>query len=519
MDRFIYLLPAALNRLKLHKALSAKTPYQVVLTEDERQQGTLLDTFDAKVRQSAQMLFQQGEMLLLVDLRSGNVVQQVAPATWTLAGDLAEGAVSAVLQQLSNLRAFLPVTAVDLAMVRGLYLDNEGKTRARLHHLSLFRGKKSAAIGCTEYLRGYGKAHDDLCRALVKTGASPCTSAEQVYQALAIKHQDYTAKPVIDLHPEAAVKSSAQTIITVFMQTARANEKGLLADYDTEFLHDYRVSLRKVRSVLSLFKGVYGEEQTAQLKEDFAALMQQTNTLRDLDVYLLNRLNYFKLVPAATHDGLAVLFDYLLAQRKKEHKGVSKVLRSRAYRQEIDRLGKLFGDATKITTGPKAEEKSLDFARRLIFKRYDKVCKVARDIDHQTEDSAIHQLRIQCKKLRYLMEFFAPLFAKEQLTVLLKALKLLQDNLGNFNDYSVQQIFLRHILSDELADFGQSKWKIAESVGALTAILYRLQQKERRQVMKNFVRFDSEQTRAIFSQLFHIQQSEERVDEDNSLLQ
>ena len=167
----------------------------------------------------------------------------------------------------------------------------------------------------------------------------------------------------------------------------------------------------------------------------------------------------------------------------------------------------------------KGEASSLAFACRLIFKRYDKVCKIARNIDGQTEDSAIHELRINCKKLRYLMEFFSPLFPEEEIKTLIKALKLLQDNLGNFNDYSVQQKFLRHILSEKMTDFGSAKLKVAESVGALTAILHRLQQKERRQVMKNFTRFDSEQTRALFIKLFHTQESEESVDENNSLLQ
>ena len=518
MNPFIYLLPKALSRKKLSKALSAQAPYKIMVEQDENQQARLLDTFDAKLRQSAHMLFQQGDMLFLLDLHTGSLLQQAAPEKWSFAADVSAGAVAAKLLQFSSLRAFLPVAELELALVRGLFLDDEGKTRARLHHLNLHRGSKSVAIGSTEYLRGYGKAHRDLCRSLTKTGACSCDSPGQLYEALGIMQQVYTSKPVVELDPDAPVKTSAHTIITVFLQTARANEQGVLADHDTEFLHDYRVSLRKIRSVLSLFRGVYGLEQTTQLKKDFAAIMQQTNTLRDLDVYLLNKLSYFGMVPVDTHEGLAVLFDYLLQQRKKEHISVGKVLRSKTYRQEIGRLEKLFSDPSKLSTGPQAQEKSLPFACRLIFKRYDKVCKIARDIDSQTEDSAIHQLRINCKKLRYLMEFFAPLFPEEQMQTLVKALKLLQDNLGNFNDYSVQQTFLRHILSDKMTDFGTATLQLAESVGALTAILYRLQQKERRQVMKNFVRFDSEDTRAMFIQIFHTQQSKEHVDENNSLL-
>ncbi len=519
MDPFTYLIPSTLNQKKLQKTLPDTPPYKIFFTQDEQQTGTLLDTFDAEVFQSAKMLFQHGGMLLLIDLQTGRLLKQSAPETWSFAGDLPVGPVTAFLQQLSNLRAFLPVANVDLCRLHGLLLDDEGKTRARLHHLTISHERKSVGIGLTQYLRGYRKAHDDLRHSLERIGAISCQSVGQVYRALGIKQEKYTAKPVIQLHSEAPVKDTTQTIIAVFLQTARANEKGLIGDYDTEFLHDYRVSLRKVRSVLSLFTGVYSPEETGLLKKDFSSLMQKTNALRDLDVYLLNKLHYFSLVPADTHEGLAILFDYLSEQRKKEHSEVTKVMRSKTYRKEIGRLEKIFTNGASLAAGPKGEEQSLAFACRLIFKRYDKVCKIARDLDAQTEDGTIHQLRINCKKLRYLMEFFMPLFPEDEIVMLVKALKILQDNLGNFNDYSVQQKFLRHILQEKMSDFGSAKLKVAESVGALTAILHRLQKKERRQVMKNFARFDSPETRAAFTKLFHIPKIEESVDENNSLLQ
>jgi hypothetical protein len=67
-----------------------------------------------------------------------------------------------------------------------------------------------------------------------------------------------------------------------------------------------------------------------------------------------------------------------------------------------------------------------------------------------------------------------------------------------------------------MGDFGGAELKVAESVGALTAMLNRLQQKERRQVMKNFTLFDSSETRATLVKLFN---TEEIVHENNSLLQ
>ena len=161
---------------------------------------------------------------------------------------------------------------------------------------------------------------------------------------------------MIRLDPEAPVKVSTQAIITTFIQTARHNEKGVVADYDTEFLHDYRVSLRKVRSVLSLFKGVYSLEDTVHLMKDFSSLMQKTNGLRDLDVYLLNKQKYFRLVPTDTHEGLEILFEYFLGKRKSEQKIVSKVLRNKSYLKEINRLKKLFADGSALADGPNGLE-------------------------------------------------------------------------------------------------------------------------------------------------------------------
>lgn len=167
-------------------------------------------------------------------------------------------------------------------------------------------------------------------------------------------------------------------------------------------------------------------------------------------------------------------------------------------------LEDLFAEGANIADGSKSGVDSLGYACRLVIKRYRKVCSIARTIDKQTDDAVVHELRINCKKLRYLMEFFAPLFPAGEIKSLIKALKVLQDNLGLFNDYSVQQLFLRRLLSKKMVTFGQDQLQVAESIGALTAMLYRLQLKERGQVMKNFARFDSVGTRDAFTKLFQI---------------
>ncbi|MGW8193826.1 MAG: CHAD domain-containing protein [Desulforhopalus sp.] len=101
---------------------------------------------------------------------------------------------------------------------------------------------------------------------------------------------------------------------------------------------------------------------------------------------------------------------------------------------------------------------------------------------------------------------FSPLFVASEIKSLIKSLKVLQDNLGRFNDYSVQQKFLRKLLTDKISEFESDQLQVAESIGALTAMLHRLKTKERGAIMKNFGRFDSSDTNNAFARNFQIKE-------------
>lgn len=190
-------------------------------------------------------------------------------------------------------------------------------------------------------------------------------------------------------------------------------------------------------------------------------------------------------------------------------------MQSKGYCRSMANLEKLFATGAGIKSGPQAGVPSLTFACRSIMKRYRKVCKTGRDLDETTADEVIHQLRIHCKKLRYLMEFFTPLFPPAEIKHLIRSLKMLQDNLGNFNDYSVQQQFLGKMLTSDIASGGKAIL-VAHAIGALTAMLHQLQGEERGRIIENLAGFDSLSIREAFKELFSI---EEGADEDNRLLQ
>lgn len=489
-----FILQTSFPDKKLRKALKPHFTIAAEKTEEER--ATLLDTFDEELKESGKILLQIPKALILLDTRTGIPYKQEGKAKFLCVPAIKNGTVKNELQSISDLRALLPGASLSSIMTTRKMLDDEGKTVARLHCFQLKKKKKEAQVILCQPLRGYDEEYSNLLSVLETIITIPTT----LHEALNIKSNKYCAKPDISLDPTAPIIQTTNTIINTFIGVARQNENGIQTDYDTEFLHDYRVSLRKVRSVISLFKGVYSQETTTKLKEDFASLMQVTGRLRDLDVYLLDKDHYFSLVPPSTHQGLNIMFDAFENERNQTHHFICKALSNKSYEKKINVLATGFKDST-WPHGPDADTHSLQFGCKVIMKRYNKVCTIARSIDAFTPDETVHELRIHCKKLRYLMEFFTPLFNRKWIKSLIKSLKILQDNLGRFNDYSVQQESLA-IFLDATPIKGADRIKVAESIGALTAMLNLLQQKEKDQVMANFAHFDSNETRSLFDKLF-----------------
>ncbi len=516
MESYVYFLASRLNLSKLKQHLPPEPGYQIVLGQGAMQDAVLLDTFDNAMSGAAKLLVLVDKQLLLLDLQSGQILEQQTSLGRSTIAEMPQGSVVDVLAEISRIRALLPVAKVHVRREEGRVIDEEGKTLARLFHLGISRGRrKIVGMGCIRYLRGYAQAYADLRQGLEACGAVACQNVSDLYVGLGIVERQYNAKPSLLFQPETPVKESSLAIMRTFLNIARQNEPGIIDDSDTEFLHDYRVGLRKVRSVLSLCTGVFDAKDSARLKEQLASLMRTTNDLRDLDVYLLNREEYFRLVPPSAHAGLQLLIDSFAQRRKNEQKKLAGVLLSKSYLHGMQKLEKEFASGAKMKGGPQAEMSSQSFAQRLIIKRYKKVCKTSRDLDETTPDPIIHQLRIHCKKLRYLMEFFAPLFPAAAIKQLIRSLKMLQDNLGNFNDYSVQQQFLNTLLAGEITGGAKAK-SVAHAIGALTAMLYQLQMSERGKIMENLAGFDSLEIRKTFKELFCM---EEGIHEDNSLLQ
>ena len=81
-------------------------------------------------------------------------------------------------------------------------------------------------------------------------------------------------------------------------------------------------------------------------------------------------------------------------------------------------------------------------AVRLVDLQLKKVLRRGRRLTAESPNEQYHDLRIQCKRLRYLFEFYAPIYG-ESITPFVRRLKQLQEVLGDLQDAHVAVTELR----------------------------------------------------------------------------
>jgi CHAD domain-containing protein len=227
-----------------------------------------------------------------------------------------------------------------------------------------------------------------------------------------------------------------------------------------------------------------------------------SNVLRDLDVYLLNQDAYKAMLPAVLRDDIDPLFRHLRKKRANAFQQVRRGLKSKKYAKTMkDWEAFLNKPPPDSATAPNAALPVIDLACRRIYKKYRGVVKTGNKILANTEDKMLHVLRIECKKLRYLMEFFASLFPRKKVNTLIGQLKNLQDNLGDFNDLCVQQEYLLNISAELPAGQRQVK-KTLVAIGSLIETLDHEKQSVKDAFASTFTDFAAPENRELFRQLF-----------------
>ncbi|SJM94595.1 CHAD domain-containing protein [Crenothrix polyspora] len=350
-----------------------------------------------------------------------------------------------ILEPVLEMRALRAICHVECLVYQFDIVNNDEKTVLRIqieeferfnHRLSLFP------------IKGYDKVAGRIVEVIaeqLKLCAIDRPLLLDILKSQSRHPKDYSSKLDIPLSPDMRADIASKLIFSNLLHMLKVNESGTIANIDTEFLHDFRVAVRRTRVGLSQVKNTLPDDIVVRFKEFFSWLGQITSETRDLDVYLLNFEYYKKQVPVDLRASLDLLHELLAAKQRQAQKQLAKHLRSARYSTLLAAWEAYLGSTPNnkpTQVDAKLTIKALADLR--IWKVYKRVIKEGEAIDQHTPPEALHRLRKTCKKLRYLMEFFQHLYAERRITSLIKQLKRLQDVLGDYQDYATQQQKLMH---------------------------------------------------------------------------
>lgn len=471
---------------------------------------TYLDTFDWRFFEEALTLSYEEGRLALRRLSTGEDVETAEiPAPPRFAGDLPKGGLRDLLLSITDVRALLPLFETELRALPVRILDRREKTAVRIEVEEVRVVSASATGSCFRHVslkpvQGYDKHAEGVGRWLEASGyaredgdlfTSLCKAAGKSPGA-------YTSKLRFTLDPAMGAYDALVRIFRFLAGVIRENEEGVRRDIDTEFLHDWRVATRRTRAGLGQMRKVVPKAVGKRFRKEFADFGEKTNRLRDLDVYLLKAEEYRALLPEEIRGDIDPLFDYVREERARELGKVQTWLDSNEYEEPLAEWEKFIHEPL-ADAGARSESRVpiIELASRTIRARYGKVAERGARAASNPDDAKLHLLRIQCKKLRYLLEFFSNLYPADEITRLIKQLKLLQDNLGRHQDISVQQAGLR-AFAEELSSVREGSERTAVAVGALIGALEDEKQDLRSVFGGVFGRFASAENARLVGELF-----------------
>ena len=396
-------------------------------------------------------------------------------------------------------------------------LDDQGKTVARLR-IASGRARLPRSVDgwrplptviTLTSLRGYEDAYRQLVPVIEsRPGLESCADG---FRGVMLRHVGQLEMPVLstplqNLEPTVRADVGARRIQQALFDSLVANEPGVRANLDPEFLHDFRVAVRRTRALLRQIKDVFPAEAVERFSTEFSWLGQLTGGPRDLDVLVLA----LRERPVAVPDtDMEALMSLLTDVQRQEHQTLVAALDGDRYRRLLSEWPAFLDPSTATDSEPRHAKRPLaDVVARRAWRLSRRIARAADRFDDQTTPEQLHEVRIDAKKLRYLIDVTPGFYPADDLACILGALKNLQRVLGDFNDSYVQQ--------QRLLEYGRACTAGASGEGAVLAIgrlaeeSAQHRERLRDKVIKALARFRAPETRAACRRAFEPQHPKER---------
>ena len=303
--------------------------------------------------------------------------------------------------------------------------------------------------------------------------------------------------------PDERTDAVLKQVLLSQLEAMEYYRSGITDDSNPEFLHRYRIAVRRSRSLLGQLKKVFPKKEREWALRQLAWLGSVTGPLRDIDVALSSFDDYRKSLPARRRDDLEPLRELLQVRRSLEYRLLSQALSSRRCQNFLLRWRRFLQATVPCRTSLQdARRPVADVAGERIRKLYRRAIKQGRAADKDAAPEKLHELRKTGKKLRYLIESFRGIYPDRKTKKVLKDIKRLLTNLGAYQDLHVQIGVLEELSKPDRTKKGGLPEATRSAITLLVKILKKKQRSQRDKFERIFPRFSAGKKRVPFHRLF-----------------
>lgn len=272
-----------------------------------------------------------------------------------------------------------------------------------------------------------------------------------------------------------------------------SNEDGSRLGDDIEHVHDMRVAVRRMRTAFRLFGDYYRRGSIKRFQKDLRDIGRALGAVRDLDVFNREAARYLRQQPKRRRHDLDPLLAHWRCQRETARLALIAHLDGETYRAFVPGFGEfVWSPGAGVQPVSDAEPERFlvrDVLSSTVWQRYETVRAYGRVFDRGPM-TTLHAWRIDCKYLRYTLEYFQSLLGPDA-SWLIREIIALQDHLGDIQDAEVAQ----GILGDFMAQYSVGQDSLDE-VNLAHVASYRTYRSDRQAALlaalpKTWARVDS----------------------------
>lgn len=310
-----------------------------------------------------------------------------------------------------------PVAEVSLDLVTAI---KDGRITLRFRELEI------------ERLNTDEDAFEELERLVRQAGAREHDGRPKVFRALSLPVPEATTPPKAD----APIREHLSWTLTRHVRWLIAHDPGTRLGTESESLHQMRVAVRRLRSVLRAARPILAAGWTAPLSDELAWLGECLGRVRDLDVQIAYFRGELTHLEKPDRPPLKQLVTQLETQRAHAQQALLSELTSARYFDLIHRLEQAAHDPPLVES---ADSKML---KKLARREFKKLRKAIRRLEPEPRDETLHAIRIKTKRARYAAELAAPLVGKAAARFIKQA-SMVQDVLGAYQDAVTAESYIR----------------------------------------------------------------------------